>query len=378
LARAVVETAGVDEGELAAAPLDCGVDAIPGSPRLILDDGDAVADEAIEQGRLADVRTAHHGDEATAHPHTLRRTVAATPRKRPLAPDLPRIVASLDKGSDRLVPMLSRVTDATESVPLLFAAGRRALLRGERDSARVWLTRAQSRSSRRTPEPLRARLAFELGCVLLDDGGTEAAESVIAWAESFSRRPSSDVLHLRALIADRRGERTNAIAFYRRAIATARTALSPLSRVLELRNLAETLAHESPTEALTMYRHALETLRAHDLDPRLAPALHNGFAYAAMCAADFDLAEKELDAAGRFGERSRAYLERSDLITAVALLFWRSVAYRAGNASKGAKGAAREACELRRRVPVRVSPSWWAREIVDAARTDGGEQCADD
>jgi len=397
-------------------------------------------------------------------------------------------VASLDKGSDRLDPTLSRITDTTESVPLLFAAGRRALLRGEREDARLWFTRAQSQASRRTPEALRARLAFELGCVLLDDGGTEAAESVIAWAESFSRRPSSDVLHLRALIADRRGERTNAIAFYRRAIATARTALSPLSRVLELRNLAETLAHESPTEALTMYRHALETLRAHDLDPRLAPALHNGFAYAAMCAADFDLAEKELDAAGRdalrlriplmraysvynrsilhelrddidharsaigearelsesaklrdlvawcwireswlalkgrdraaadraatsarrvsaephiealatlegmfslldgkhldaaklFGELSRAYLERSDLITAVALLFWRSVAYRAGNASKGAKGAAREACELRRRVPVRVSPSWWAREIVDAARTDGGEQCADD
>src|SRR5205814_1268357 len=83
----------------------------------------------------------------------------------------------------------------------------------------------------------------------------------------------SDILHLRALIADRRGERKDAIAFYRRAIAKAGSALSPLSRVLELRNLAETLAHESPAEALTMYRHALETLRAHDLDPRLAPPL---------------------------------------------------------------------------------------------------------
>src|SRR5207244_90264 len=53
---------------------------------------------------------------------------------------------------------------------------------------------------------------------------------------------------------------------------------------------------------------------------------------------------KHLDAAKLFGELSRAYLERSDLITAVALLFWRSVAYRAGHASKGAKGAARAAC----------------------------------
>lgn len=397
-------------------------------------------------------------------------------------------MASLDRGSDRLDPMLSRVTDTTESVPLLFAAGRRALLRGERDHARVWLTRAQSRATRRTPEALRARLTFELGCVLLDEGGTEAAESVIAWAESFSRRPSSDVLHLRALIADRRGERTDAIASYRQAIARAGSALSPLSRVLELRNLAESLAHESPAESLTMYRHALETLRARDLDPRLAPALHNGLAYAAICAADLDLAERELGAASRdairlgiplmhayalynrsivaelrdnldgasaaivqarevseraklrdlvawcgireawlglkrkdrpaadraaasarklsgeaqaealatldamftlvdgdhlnaaklFGELANGYLARSDAVTAVALLLWRSVGYRRGNALKGAKAAAREACALRRHGPVRVSPSWWAREILDAARIDGGERCAED
>jgi hypothetical protein len=237
-----------------------------------------------------------------------------------------------------------------------------------------------------------------------------------------------------------------------------------------------------------MYRHALETLRAHDLDPRLAPALHNGLAYAAICAADLDLAETELaaasrdalrlriplmhayalynhsivaelrdqiadasaaiaharevsasaklrdlgawcwireswlalkrkdrpsadraaasarklsgpshaealstldtifalidgdylNAAKRFGEIASGYRARSDLVTAVALLLWRSVAYRKGNAAKGAKAAAREACALRRQGPVRVSPSWWAREIVDAARTDGGETCADD
>jgi hypothetical protein len=410
----------------------------------------------------------------------------ATTRKRPLTSTLPRIVALLDKG--RTDAPLPRVTEATESVPLLFAAGRRALLRGERDEARVWLTRAQSHTSRRTPEALRARLAFELGCVLLDDGGSEAAESVIAWAESFSRGPSSDILHLRALIADRRGERGEAIALYRRAIAKAGSALSPLSRVLELRNLAETLAHESPAEALTMYRHALETLRAHELDPRLAPALHNGLAYAAICAADLDLAETELAAASRdalrlgiplmhayalynrsivaelrdevadasaaiiqaravsesaklrdligwcwireswlalkrkdrnaadraaasarklsgpshaqalstidaiftlvdgdhldaaklFGELAQAYLRRSDLVTAVALLLWRSVAYRKGSALKGAKAAAREACALQRRGLVRVSPSWWTREILDAARSDGGERCSED
>jgi tetratricopeptide (TPR) repeat protein len=411
--------------------------------------------------------------------------VAARPR-RLAAPDLARIVAALDQG--RVAAGIPRVTETTESVPLLFAAGRRALLRSEREEARAWLTRAQSRSSRRTSEPLRARIAFELGCILLDEGGSEAAESVIAWAESFSSRPSSDVLHLRALIADRRGRRTEAIALYRQAIAKAGSALSPLSRVLELRNLAETLAHESPAEALTMYRHALETLQARDLDPRLAPALHNGLAYAAICAGDLDLATAELAAATRdavrlrlplmeayasynrsivaelsddiagataairqaralaeteklrdlvawcwireswlaikrkdrreadraassarkisgashvealtsldaivtlidgdhlkaaktFGDLAQAYLERSDHVTAVALLLWRAVAYRKASAAKGAKAAARDACELRRRGPVRVSPSWWAREVVDAARADGGEQCASD
>src|SRR5439155_8312379 len=84
-----------------------------------------------------------------------------------------------------------------------------------------------------------------------------------------------------------------------------------------------------------------------------------------------------LDAAKLFGDLARQYLDRSDLLTAAALLLWRSVAYRKGNALKGAKAAAREACALQRRGPVRVSPSWWASEVVEAARVDGGARCAD-
>jgi hypothetical protein len=486
LAGTIVETAGVDQRELTPAPFDGGVDTVARSSRLLLDDRHALSDEAIEQRRLADIGASDNGDEASAHPHTLRPTVGATPRNGSVSTELRRIVIALDRG--QAGPAVPRAIDTTASIPLLFAAGRRAVLEGKREDARVHFTRAQSRTSRLTPEPLRARLAFELGVVLLDDGGTEAAESIVAWAESFSRRPSSDVLHLRALIADRRGRRGEAIAFYRRAIARAGSALTPLSRVLELRNLAETLAHESPGEALTMYRHALETLRAHDLDPRAAPALHNGLAYAAICAADLDLAKSELVAAARdagrlglplmrayasynrsivaelrdeigeataaiaearalsaseklrdleawceireswlalkrkdrqaaeraaasarklsgpshaealstldaiftllggdhlgaakrFGDLTGAYLERSDLVTALALLLWRSVAYRKANAVKGAKAAAREACALRLRGPVRVSPSWWARELLEAARVDGDERCASD
>jgi len=85
-----------------------------------------------------------------------------------------------------------------------------------------------------------------------------------------------------------------------------------------------------------------------------------------------------LNAAKVFGQLATEYLERADVITAFALLLWRAVAYRKANALKGAKAAARDACALQRREPVRVSPSWWAREIVDAARIDDGERCADD
>jgi hypothetical protein len=85
-----------------------------------------------------------------------------------------------------------------------------------------------------------------------------------------------------------------------------------------------------------------------------------------------------LSAAKLLGDLAKRYLARSDVVTAVALLLWRAVAYRKANALKGAKAAAREACTVRRRGPVRVSPSWWAREIIDTARTDGGESCADD
>ena len=60
---------------------------------------------------------------------------------------------------------------------------------------------------------------------------------------------------------------------------------------------------------------------------------------------------------------------RVDVLLGVSL-------YKPKGALKGARAAAREACALRARGPVRVSPSWWAAETVDAARNDGGERCA--
>src|SRR2546425_4267606 len=158
------------------------------------------------------------------------------------------------RSGDRPAAVLPPEIEHVESVPLLYAVGRRAVVPGRPVEARAWLTKAQSRTTRRVPEPLRSRIAFELGCVLLDDGGTQAAESVAAWSESFSKG-SSDVLHLRALIAERRGDRAEALGLYRPAVASADSALSPPPRVLEVRNLAETLSPQSPAEAGTMDSH---------------------------------------------------------------------------------------------------------------------------
>jgi hypothetical protein len=66
-ARAVVEATGVYKRELATAPLDRRVEAIPRRTGLVLDDGDALADEAVEKGGLAYVRPPDDGNETTAH-----------------------------------------------------------------------------------------------------------------------------------------------------------------------------------------------------------------------------------------------------------------------------------------------------------------------
>ncbi len=57
------DAAGVNEREGAAAPFGLGADAVAGDAGLIVDDGDAPADDAVEQGGLADIRAADDGDQ---------------------------------------------------------------------------------------------------------------------------------------------------------------------------------------------------------------------------------------------------------------------------------------------------------------------------
>ena len=53
------DAAGVDDGELAVAPLDGAVQPIAGGAWFFVDDGAVLADETVEQGRLANVGSTH-------------------------------------------------------------------------------------------------------------------------------------------------------------------------------------------------------------------------------------------------------------------------------------------------------------------------------
>ena len=66
------DAAGVDDLVPLAVPLGGGVEAVAGDAGLVLDDGEALLDDAVEEGALADVRSAddHHGWQFIGHSYT--------------------------------------------------------------------------------------------------------------------------------------------------------------------------------------------------------------------------------------------------------------------------------------------------------------------
>ena len=71
--------AGVDEAEGHAEPVGVHLLAVAGDAGLLLDDGDALADDAVHQGGLADVGPTDDGDEGKGHRAPLS-AAAGTPR----------------------------------------------------------------------------------------------------------------------------------------------------------------------------------------------------------------------------------------------------------------------------------------------------------
>jgi tetratricopeptide (TPR) repeat protein len=173
---------------------------------------------------------------------------------------------------------------------LALAMGRRALVRDQPNEGLKWLVRAQTAVSREPPA-LIARIAFQLGGAYVTRSELAPADAVLAWAEGLlGRRAASnpDLEHLRALAADVRGQREEAMKLYRRAIERGTTALTPMSRVLALRNLAEALSHSEPHESVALYGLALATIDADELDETMRSALDNTMGYALLCAGDID------------------------------------------------------------------------------------------
>jgi tetratricopeptide (TPR) repeat protein len=222
----------------------------------------------------------------------------------------PRLADS--RYAEELDAALGRIAE-DGGAELTLARGRRALVHNRTDDAIRWLTLAQSRATAKTPTIV-ARIAFLLGSTYVSANEMVAADSILAWAEGMLGRrstTSADVLHLRALIADTRGERDQAMALYRDVLKRANVALTPMSRVLATRNLAEALAHSQPHESSALYGLALAILDADELDVAMRCTIDNGMGYALLCGGDVGGARLKLDQA--LVEAKRVVSERLEL-----------------------------------------------------------------
>lgn len=185
--------------------------------------------------------------------------------------------------------------DINADARLAYAAGRAEVLRGNREAALKAYVRVQTNAPASDNE-LVARLAFELGSLWLGEGRISAAEAVADWAVGLtpSVRRFADLQHLRALLAEARGQRAHALRCYRLATRASSRTLTPLTSVLAMRNQAAMAAHESPLDAVALYQMALHQIQHLDVDPSFVPGLLNGLGYALICAGDLTRANVTL------------------------------------------------------------------------------------
>ncbi len=172
---------------------------------------------------------------------------------------------------------------------LAFAMGRVALFRDDHHAARALYTSAAAAAD--ATVSLRARSCWELGCLALADGELEAADLVLQMSTTALGRiaeDTPDILHIRSLIAERRGVRRASLADLRRAIALGDRALTPMTRVLALRNLASLRVQDDPQEAAGLCALALALIDGDLLDRRSHASVENALAYALICEAQLD------------------------------------------------------------------------------------------
>jgi hypothetical protein len=225
-----------------------------------------------------------------AHRSALSRRTRRATRVAALAAAAPPLADS--RFADELEAALAELPreQLQGSAGLALAQGRRALVGDQGAEGLRWLVHAQGAVSDEPPA-LIARIAFLLGGAYVTRSELAPADAALAWAEGLlGRRASSsaDLLHLRALIADVRGERDKATVLYRGAIQRSSAALTPLSRVIALRNLAEALSHSEPHESVALYGLALAVIDADELDETMRCAIDNAMGYALLCAGDLE------------------------------------------------------------------------------------------
>src|SRR5581483_387373 len=106
LRRVEVQPGGVDHRELAAAPLGDAVQAVAGQPGGGVDDRLAIAEQAVEERRLADVGAANDGDDRPGHSRILTLRTTAAPAQL-TALRMPKPVPSRLSSTIELVSELS-------------------------------------------------------------------------------------------------------------------------------------------------------------------------------------------------------------------------------------------------------------------------------
>lgn len=209
----------------------------------------------------------------------------------------PRLFDGLRR--DDVVARLARLSpDAiAESAALSYLAGMAAALDADQDRAIRHLVRAQALVGAEE-RALAARIAFELGYLYLSRTEHAAADATLLRAQDGDGPIlSPDVEHLRALVADAAGNYREAREAYRSAISRSSRALTRVTRVLALTNLAVSLNHREPRESVSLCGLALATLDAEKLHPQIRPSVRNVMGYALTCLGELELAREALEGA---------------------------------------------------------------------------------
>ena len=209
----------------------------------------------------------------------------------------PRLFDGLHR--DDVIARLARLSPEAiaNDAGLSYLAGVTATLNADQNGAIRHLLRAQALASTEE-EALTARIAFELGYLYLSRAEHAAADATLLRAhEGKGQVASPDVEHLRALIADASGNYREAREAYRSAIGRSSRALTRVTQVLALTNLAVSLNHRDPRESVSLCGLALATMDAEQLHPQIRPSVRNVMGYALTCLGELDLAREALEGA---------------------------------------------------------------------------------